>query len=156
MVFAIKRSTAEGFRKRNEGLDPALALLEEWCKRATEDEEWFFRFKMMAKVPDGIPSALERFNGKPTLVSNPLHQVHRGSNYIEIDVNIAHWCYLARILLYGLWTSCGEQKGFFGCTIESREDEHMPETMLGGLQFCQLNLDAAAEWPLPESPGVKQ
>lgn len=123
-----------------------LLLLEKWCIKAFEDDNFRGRFKIMGKVPRGVPKVLASYNGKPTLVTGS-GKVFRGENYIEVDCNVADWCYPARITLYSFWASCKEQRGSFGCTIESRENEYMPEKILGCLQFAQFDMDHAPEWP---------
>jgi len=146
MQWVIKKETAEKFSNRDD-LPPCLALLEEWCVRAFEDEQFRGRFKIMGKVPTAnVPMGLSQFNGKPTLVTGS-GKVFRGDGYIEVDCNIANWCYPARVSLYTLWATIKHQRGNFGCTIESRENMYMPENILGCFQFSQIDPNHAPEWP---------
>jgi hypothetical protein len=145
--WVMPRHTADAFGDR-ENLSGSLALLEQWCVRAFEDDKFRGRFKVMAKVPHGVPRPLRSYNGKPTLVTGS-GKVFRGEGYIEVDCNIANWCYLARVSIYSLWAAMKEQRGDFGCTIESRENMYMPEKILGCIQFAQIDLDHAPQWPFP-------
>ena len=84
-----------------------------------------------------MPSAVKRFNGKPALITKDgrLHvgpKKHNGDGpaYVEMDINVADWCRLARCTVYTMFSTVPERRLQLAHVIESREDEHMPEQTL--------------------------
>merc|ERR1711865_106532 len=63
-------------------------------------------------------------------------RLHRGNGYVEMDINVAKWCAMAKATLYQMFGSVPERTLSVAHVIESREDEHMPEQTL-----CCLQLD---------------
>jgi len=57
----------------SEGAGPAVALLKSWCEKAPADRAFMSRFKAMCVIENieslGLPSFINKFNGKPVLIS---------------------------------------------------------------------------------------
>jgi hypothetical protein len=70
----------------------------------------------------------------------------RGPNFLEMGVNIRAWPYLAKqglAFLLGNSTKADLDVGF---VIEGKENEELPEVLLGSARMTKLDLDTAHEW----------
>jgi len=163
MYFMIRRTVADELEDL-ENASPAVRLLEDYFRRAPEVQgngadgrgDYRGRFKLIGRLHEGIPSTLSSFNGKPALVTHDGRIYPNGSNTV-LDVNVNEWAWLARTSLHsfgGLHPSAKPGTGLFpsvkiflGAVIESREEEHMPERILGCLQMSECDLKARmVEW----------
>jgi len=97
------------------------------------------------RAENNVPSALKSWNGKPALITQD-GRLHRGPGYVEMDINVADWCYIARKALYTLFSTVPERMLSLGHVIESREDEHMPEQTLCCMQICCLSFFTDKDW----------
>eukprot|EP00638_Chattonella_subsalsa_P005162 CAMPEP_0117750820 /NCGR_PEP_ID=MMETSP0947-20121206/10607_1 /TAXON_ID=44440 /ORGANISM="Chattonella subsalsa, Strain CCMP2191" /LENGTH=418 /DNA_ID=CAMNT_0005569083 /DNA_START=147 /DNA_END=1406 /DNA_ORIENTATION=- len=130
-----EQSRTEGKEAEDDSqIPPALKLLVEWCKRAEEDFDYRARFKAMAMIDNmddlELPSLVQRYNGKPALITYS-GTLSRGDDFLEMDINVHKFAYIAR---KGLdYVKDKLERGLIrvGFTIEAREEEHLPEQMLG-------------------------
>lgn len=63
----------------------------------------------------------------------------QGSNYVEIDVNIHNFCYLARKGANSLFGDLHKFVIDLGLVVEGRDDDELPEQILGCAQlgYCK-------------------
>jgi len=127
---------------------PAVKLLEEWCRRAEGDFAFRSRCKFMVVADDvealGVPSFLTRYNGKPCLItSSGTLTRHRdaASHYLEMNVNIRMWNALARKGIHSLKPYIPSATFNLAITIEGRDNDELPEVLLGGCRM--MNFDFA-------------
>jgi hypothetical protein len=161
LYYALKRSVAEQLKDLST-CSPSLRLLEHYftvAPKVVENGKNGYgddrgRFKMIARVHENIPKIIARFNGKPALVTHDGRLFVNEHNTV-MDVNVNSWAYAARAALYSLGGThptggtgmLGKVKCWMGMVIESREDEHMPEQMMGCVQIAELLLrDNMTEW----------
>jgi len=142
------KGTKAGERKEGEekgGLTvrPATRLLVRWFNEAQNNFKMRSRFKTMAVLEKietlGLGSFINSFNGKPTLISKS-GTFTRHENYVEMAINVHKFSYIARQALYRLIPKFQQFVVNLGFTIEGREDEELPEVLLGGCRL--LNFDA--------------
>mmetsp|Transcript_39692 Transcript_39692/g.92937 ORF Transcript_39692/g.92937 Transcript_39692/m.92937 type:complete len:454 (-) Transcript_39692:180-1541(-) len=142
------KGTKAGERKEGEekgGLTvrPATRLLVRWFNEAQDNFKMRSRFKTMAVLEKietlGLGSFINSFNGKPTLISKS-GTFTRHENYVEMAINVHKFSYIARQALYRLIPKFQQFVVNLGFTIEGREDEELPEVLLGGCRL--LNFDA--------------
>jgi len=112
----------------------ALKLLVEWCKYAVDDFDIRGRFKAMALVDNigelDLPSMVASYNGKPTLITHS-GTLTRGDDLLQLDINIHRFAFVARKGLDYVKEKLELGDIRIGFTIEAREDEYLPEQMLG-------------------------
>lgn len=154
----LKRVTAEGYDPSAEEKPAdiqksqvnAVRLFEEWCRRGADDKAFLTRFKMVPNVVNaeeiGLPSWIGKYNGKPLLIKRPGQTgfllPHPELSCIEFDISLHVFPYLAKqgicYLKDTLFKSILATVGF---VIEGREDDELPECLIGLAQI--VNPDPA-------------
>jgi len=131
-----------------------------WDKKddGNKKTSYRWRWKFIGRGENGVPAALKSWNGKPALITQD-GRLHRGDGYVEMDINIADWCLIARKALYTMFQTVPERKLSLGHVIEAREDEHMPEQTLCCMQVCCLSFFTDKAWEdkeayLAERPSI--
>ncbi|KAJ8609486.1 hypothetical protein CTAYLR_005439 [Chrysophaeum taylorii] len=125
----------------------ALELLRDYCRLAPlerkDEPNVRGRFKVIAQIRNiddvSLPRFATRYNGKPALVARTgtLYKgVNRGQPYLEMDINIHAFGYLARLGFHSLYHEFKHYVVSAGFTIEARRDAELPELILGA---CDLN-----------------
>ena len=118
---------------------PAVKLFAKYCREAPEGEhdpksKWRGRFKAMFRVENmesfGLPSFISSYNGKPVLIRTT-GSLRRGDKYIEMDINLHRFSSVAKQGLQVLIPYFERMNVTAGFTIESTEDDEMPETLFG-------------------------
>ncbi|CAM9977296.1 unnamed protein product, partial [Phaeothamnion confervicola] len=87
---------------------------------------------IITNLPElGAPSFIGPYNGKPVLITRSgLLTRHR--DCFEVDVNVRHWCYLARKGLHLLRPKFRAMALSVAFVIEGRDDDgSLPEQVLG-------------------------
>jgi len=123
---------------------PSTRLFVKWCEEAGTDFKMRSRFKAMAVVEDieslGLGSFICNYNGKPVLISKS-GTFTRHENYIEMSINIHMFSFIARQSLYRLIPKFKQMVLNMGFTIEARNDEELPELLLGGCRLVKFDSD---------------
>jgi hypothetical protein len=148
----LKRVTADGYDPSSETPDNpglsqvnAVRLLEEWCRRAPDDANWFSRFKVVPNAHNlkeiGMPGWISKYNGKPFLIKRPgvtgfIHQ-HPELSCFEFDISLHPFPYLAKQGICFMKDSYFKKVLVtFGFVIEGKTDDELPECVLGCMQLC--------------------
>lgn len=156
LYLGITEQTLNDLRSNSQNASPAVRLFSEWCKRGDNDPDFRTRLKMIVNIDGiedlGIPSFLKKYNGKPSLVKKHIgsltHRTTRdGLRYSEININLRNWRYVSRKGVYSAIPFIARSKFSLGLTIEGRDDDELPEVLLGGCHI--MNFDFV-EAPLKE------
>jgi hypothetical protein len=149
----LRRVTADDHKRENDKQEGdensskvnAVRLLEEWCRRAPNDENFMARFKVVPNAQNlteiGLPSWIAKYNGKPFLIKRPgetgfLYR-HPEKSCIEFDISLHPFPYLAKQgICYMKDTFFKKVLVTFGFLIEGRNDDELPECLIGLFQLC--------------------
>jgi len=144
LYFEISQETANELATR-QNMREATKLFEEYCTIAEEKPEFRGRFKVIGLVRNmekmALPSFISAYNGKPVLI-NKSGRLFRGSNYLEMDVNVHNFSFMARKGLYSIQDKFILAYLNVGFVIEGRKDDEQPETLFG---CCQINMPDLAK-----------
>lgn len=70
------------------------------------------------------------------------------TSYLTVSSDFRKWCFAARSGIYMLWDKLPELQVSLGVVIEAREDEQMPERLLGCAHISRPDYSTAK--PAPE------
>jgi len=142
--------TKEGRRAIESGSTPAARLYERFCK-GWQSEGLHSRLKCIPQVVDiheldvGLTwnSFLAKYNAKPFLTGPKCHVFYEGKGYLEADVDIHRYCYLARKMCPALVGSLTLMKVDVGIVVEGQGDDEQPETLLGCVRMNHIDTRTA-------------
>ncbi|GMH66022.1 hypothetical protein TrLO_g12440 [Triparma laevis f. longispina] len=127
---------------------PALKLFGEWCRRAENEPQFRGRFKCMCILDEieklGLPTPIPGYNGKPVLI-NKSGAFFRRKNYIEQTINVHLFAYIAKKALYSIQPKFPKMVLNVGFNIEGKEDDELPECMLGVGKLFHLDPGSAPD-----------
>ncbi|CAM9182620.1 unnamed protein product [Heterosigma akashiwo] len=150
--FGITEQTRDWLRQLQEegaaaAVPPALRLWALWCREAPASFERRAQFKAMAMVDNpeelNLPGLVLRYNGKPALITNSGTLSRGGPSLLQMDINVHRFAYLARKGLDMVKEKLEQGRIRVGFTVESREEEHLPEQMLGVCFFKKYKRNKA-------------
>ncbi|KAF7830380.1 protein ENHANCED DISEASE RESISTANCE 2-like [Senna tora] len=104
------------------------------------------RFKLVNRIVKGpwiVKKAVGNYGACCLLGKALTCKYHRGSNYLEIDVDIGSSA-IANAVLHlalGFVTSVSVDMGF---VVEAQTEEELPEKLIGGVRLCQMEMSSAA------------
>ena len=113
---------------------------------------WHGRFKLMSRCENieefGLPNFITSYNAKPCLIRNTLTMYHgeADNSYLEIDVNVHEFGSLPKKALGILMDKFSKMRVSTGFCIESRDDDEMPETLLGVSTTYKPDYMSAMDW----------
>lgn len=151
-VFRITQATWEALRDLDTA-SPAVKLWENYCRTALDEEghqnlNVKGRFKAITQVANlddtQIPGLMHPYNGKPVLIKKT-GELMRGNDgeFLEMNVNVHTWPLTTRAGFYSLISHFATALLDSAFVIEGREDEELPETILGCARVCFPQLDQA-------------
>eukprot|EP00816_Leptocylindrus_hargravesii_P006887 CAMPEP_0196815156 /NCGR_PEP_ID=MMETSP1362-20130617/48109_1 /TAXON_ID=163516 /ORGANISM="Leptocylindrus danicus, Strain CCMP1856" /LENGTH=441 /DNA_ID=CAMNT_0042192017 /DNA_START=370 /DNA_END=1695 /DNA_ORIENTATION=+ len=138
------------YTKEEKPLVPAVKLLDEWFRRTSGDDpdtEFASRFKFVPFSPNAttiLPSSMSKYNGKPLLIKRTgatgLH-VHNPAipnvPLREFCINFHAFPYLAKQAFSYTVRNYLEAFVMRTCfVIEGRDDDELPEVIIGGASIC--------------------
>lgn len=151
----LRRITADGYDPQSDKINDgnsgnkskinAVRLLEKWCRRAPSDDNFMSRFKVLPRAENlaeiGLPAWISKFNAKPFLVKRPGHTgflySHPEKSCMEFDVSFHPFPYLARKAIYTIKDTIFKKAiATFAFCLEARDDDELPECLLGAFQLC--------------------
>lgn len=90
------------------------------------------------------------YNAKPFLTGPKYHTFHEGPGYLEVDVDIHRYCYMARRICYSLRDSLGSyvHKAVWeiGLVVEGKTDDELPEQLLCCVRVHQSTMTMMTEY----------
>eukprot|EP00814_Leptocylindrus_danicus_P010625 CAMPEP_0116006432 /NCGR_PEP_ID=MMETSP0321-20121206/1726_1 /TAXON_ID=163516 /ORGANISM="Leptocylindrus danicus var. danicus, Strain B650" /LENGTH=411 /DNA_ID=CAMNT_0003474987 /DNA_START=433 /DNA_END=1668 /DNA_ORIENTATION=+ len=138
------------YTEEEKPLVPAVKLLDEWFRRTSGDDpdtEFASRFKFVPFSPNAttiLPSSMSKYNGKPLLIKRTgatgLH-VHNPAipnvPVREFCINFHAFPYLAKQAFSYTVRNYLEAFVMRTCfVIEGRDDDELPEVIIGGASIC--------------------
>ena len=121
-----------------------VRLWERYCNEAPTDPTFQARFKLIpaANLEElGCPSYIAKYNGKPVLIKR--NQVtgffndYPNLNAMEFDISLHPFPYLFKQAMAYLKDYFDKSVWTFGFVIEGRNDEELPEVVIGAMKICQ-------------------
>lgn len=114
--------------------DHALSLLTNYFRNAPKNRRLQEKMKLIGQVANfselNIPNMFQSYNGKPVLITKS-GSLHRGNGYLEMDVDVNCFCYMARAALHQLWQKVSEAQLEVAVLVQGDTEEELPERLLG-------------------------
>ena len=121
-------------------------LLRNWLRNASEDFALRSRFKAIMKVHnlDNIGlGTFGKYNGKPVLIKKTgaltTGTLPSGRKYVEMRCNVHGWGLMSRRGFVHVVPKLKEMIMHVGFVIEGRDDDELPERLLGSAALRQLD-----------------
>jgi hypothetical protein len=120
-----------------------VRLWEQYCKQAPSDPSFQARFKLIpsANLEElGCPVYIAKYNGKPVLIKR--NQVtgfltnYPSLNVMSFEISFHPFPYLFKQAMAYLKDYFDNTIGSFGFVIEGRNDDELPEVMIGAMKVC--------------------
>jgi len=137
MYFVV---TKEGWEQIKAQETAATRLFKRFVA-ADGDVEFRNRFKAIPRImnPDELNlgsvlnSSIRKYNAKPFLTGPHCHDFLKGHNYMEADIDVHRFCYLARKAAHGMLPTIKDFVVDVAFTVEGVTDDELPEqTLLAG------------------------
>jgi len=140
----------------NDKQHASVRLFRKWCDQSKNDLKMRSRFKFIVVIDDiesikGI-QFLRSYNGKPALVargSSVRHGEMNGLQYVEFCTNIHEWRYVSKRGLLAVLPLLQDMKVNIGFTIEGRQEDELPEQILGAVKLNMF--DHKSIFRMPET-----
>eukprot|EP00793_Prasinoderma_coloniale_P006468 PRCOL_00001298-RA len=100
--------------------------------------------KKMFSLPEW--RLISSYNGKPVL-TRPQHKFFRGENYLEINIDLYEFAYLARKALEMFRTRVSKVTVDIAFTLEGRNEKELPEILLGSTRLSKVDYFQAPYFP---------
>lgn len=155
LYFRLSQDVAEQL-KDPESASPAVKLLLRYCQCAHVDDayadassEWFGRFKVVPMVDNldslNLPAFIGSYNAKPALIAKcGKFFKNEGMPFMGFDANVHAFGGLARSALGVI--DIADMIMQWGVCLESREEEEMPEVLIGSNYLVHALTDHAVYW----------
>ena len=119
---------------------PAVTLFSQWCEKAHEDAAWRGRFKVIASCSNlvelGMPSMITSYNAKPVLIRKT-STIYKTPEYIETCIHVFKFANMAKSPIHMCTSRCGLMDMEIGFTIEGRNDDELPECLIGCVRITK-------------------
>lgn len=149
----LRRITAPGYNSSSDESEShidvqkrvvnGVKLWEQYCKQAPSDPSFQARFKLIpsANLEElGCPAYISKYNGKPVLIKR--NQVtgfftdYPSLNAMSFEISFHPFPYLFKQAMAYLKDYFDNTIGTFGFVIEGRNDDELPEVMIGAMKLC--------------------
>jgi hypothetical protein len=139
-VLLYYKITPRALEQFKTAATPATRLFKQFCadlpSGSTENHG---RFKAIPRVANSaecdlgsaMKGLLKTYNAKPFLTGPYAHSFIRGKNYLEIDIDVHRFCYMARKAAFQFLDSLKTMIIDVGFVVEGVTDEELPEQVLG-------------------------
>tara|TARA_B110001452_G_scaffold59625_1_gene46423 strand:- start:375 stop:3281 length:2907 start_codon:yes stop_codon:yes gene_type:complete len=150
LIFVFTQSAAKLKAWQASGA-PAAKLFTRWCAEAEHNTELKERLKLLSKVENiadlgSAMSFVKQYNGKPVLITKS-GRISRGDDSFEMAMNAFRFSYITKKgVKFALSRGTADMEIMSGITIEGREDDELPEQMIGVAHFKGIDfLNQASE-----------
>mmetsp|Transcript_25439 Transcript_25439/g.31288 ORF Transcript_25439/g.31288 Transcript_25439/m.31288 type:complete len:890 (+) Transcript_25439:116-2785(+) len=120
-----------------------VRLFEEWCKRSADEPAFRGRFKLVPNALNlsdiGVPKLIDGYNSKPVLIkrADVTGFFYQQPGLVEFDINLHAFPYIAKQAFnYLSETYFCQILSNVGFVIEGRDDDELPEVVIGA---CYLS-----------------
>jgi len=133
-------------------LPPSIPLLRRFLEgRNNGEEDIRRRLKCIPRVvnPDELQinfatrRIVTTYNAKPFMTGPRCHTFYQGENYLEVDVDVHKFCYLARKAGHSMMDEVGRLVLDLAFVVEGHSDDELPEQILGCARIARLQRDGA-------------
>jgi len=147
MYFTMTENTKKILLDPPKDAAPCYDLLKRFMDACRKGELLKGRLKAIPKICNAsevdlgafLGGMLARYNAKPFLTGPKYHTFYQGPNYIECDVDIHRYQFMARKVV-GEFMPVLKQCVFdLGIVIEGHGDKEQPEQMLGCCRFFRID-----------------
>ena len=152
----LRRITAQDYDPSQEKIGDvqkskvnAVRLFEQWCRRAPNDPDFQARFKFVPVISNlkeaGLPTWMHGYIGKPVLIKRKNKTgylfSHPEVSAMEFDISLHPFPYLAKQAFSYLYNQNVFKNLIVACgfVIESRDDDELPECLIGLAEVCYPN-----------------
>jgi len=147
MFFTMSEKTKKILSNLNSAADPCYHLLQRFMEAARKGESLKGRMKAIPKILNSaevelgtfLKAMLDKYNAKPFLTGPKYHTFYQGPNYIECDVDIHRYQFLARKVVGEFMPVLKNCVFDLGVVVEGWGDEEQPEQMLGCCRFFRID-----------------
>jgi hypothetical protein len=148
IVFYFRMSDyCRGLLEDVSSAPPSILLLQKFCAAAKAGEELKGRLKGIPKIVNideldfgsALNKIVQTYNAKPFLTGPKFHSFKSGPNYLECDVDIHRYCYMARKASFGLMSHLKNMVVDFALVVEAQDEDELPEQVLGCLRLLKID-----------------
>ena len=149
----LRRITAPGYNPSSDESESEIdvqkrivngvRLWEQYCKEAPSDPSFQSRFKLIpsANLEElGCPAYISKYNGKPTLIKRNevtgFFTNYQSLNAMSFEISFHPFPYLFKQAMAYLKDYFDNATATFGFVIEGRNDDELPEVMIGAMKLC--------------------
>jgi len=163
MFYTMTENTKRILLENSKDAPPCFDLLKRFMDAARKGEPLKGRLKAIPKAVNPsevdlgtfLGSMLARYNAKPFLTGPKCHTFYPGQNYIECDVDIHRYQFMARKVVGEFMPVLKKCIFDLGIVIEGVGDDEQPEQMLGCCRFIKIDPECAKMveecYPSPQS-----
>lgn len=146
LYFVINERTKEAMC----GPSPsaAIQLLQRFLSghpRGSEVDEIRRRLKCIPRLANSdevnlglARSIVNSYNAKPFMTGPRCHTFYKGPDYLEVDVDVHRFSYVARKGAWSMWECLPEMALDIGFVVEADGEEEMPEQVFGSARVGKL------------------
>jgi len=147
MFFTMTEKTKKILLENPKEASPCFSLMKRFMEACRKGEPLKGRMKAIPKICNGsevdlgafLNRMLGSYNAKPFLTGPKYHTFYQGPNYIECDVDIHRYQFMARKVV-GEFMPLLKQCVFdLGVVIEGSGDDEQPEQVLGCCRFFRID-----------------
>mmetsp|Transcript_22523 Transcript_22523/g.29472 ORF Transcript_22523/g.29472 Transcript_22523/m.29472 type:complete len:605 (-) Transcript_22523:181-1995(-) len=148
LYFELKEETRRHLSNLEEA-PPAVKLLADFARKKQQPKD-SKRFKVIGQVENieklGLPNFVSGYNGKPVLITKS-GTLYHGHGYLEIDINIYMFNFLAKKTLHMLEDQFPQMVFNIALVLEGKKEEELPEAVVGTALLKNIDVKKAAEFP---------
>jgi len=143
--YAISPEIAEKLSSKSQPVIPAITLLKRLLQDGSSTKEGT-ALKAIGLIDNmdelGVPDMIAGYNGKPVLVTKSA-KIFSSPEILDIEYDVRQWNILARKSLHSFHDKLKEAKCQMGILIEGKNDDELPEQLLGCFRVNYLDINEA-------------
>ena len=123
----------------------ALRCLLRYVRDGAGDEAWRARTKVIGEMGNlnlggALGATISAYNGKPVLLRKGVSfRPSADLSCLELECSVHHFNFLSRRALFSLQPKAKDMVVNFALMVEGREEDELPECVLGTCRICGLD-----------------